>query len=106
MPHGDGNLMRNRSSGYHFGQCWLMQAKHVLFFSIVAVKKLVVDSVSAAKLECAVPHCVSVKEAVPIMKMVTNKQIYLTASYCFLYIFGVKCAVLYYFMINTHAIKI
>ena len=74
--------MRKQSSGCHSGQCWLMLARYVLSF-IVDVKKLVMDSVSAAKLECAVPPCASVKEAVSIMKMMINDQIHLTVCYCF-----------------------
>ena len=71
-----------------------MLARHVLSFFIVAVKKLVVDSVSAAKLECAVPPCASVKESVSIMKMMINDQIHLTVCYCF------ECATWHKFAID------
>ena len=65
--HGDGSSMRDNNSGCHVGQLWLMRVRHILFFVIVAAKRHVVDTVSAAKQECDARPNASVKEIVSIM---------------------------------------
>ena len=59
--------MRDYNSGCHSGQHWPMRVRHMLFLFIVAVRRHVVDTVSAAKQECDARPYASVKEVVSIM---------------------------------------
>ena len=67
--------MTTNSSGPHFGLLLLMPAKHMVFFCIVDVQRLVEETVSAARLDLGAPHYASVRADASIMIYIGNECI-------------------------------